>query len=146
MGLACYIVKQMKARAKPVYLLLIYKLLTSLGASLFMPFFSLYFIELGETPFWLGIVGSVSSFMLLCLNFYGGYLTDKYGNWLVFGVLHVISSIFVLLYSIAWNWEILLLLILFATLFSFYGPALDSLMASISEKKKELWDINLWRL
>jgi len=134
------------SRRKPVHLLVIYKFLSSLGASLFMPFFSLYFIELGGTPFWLGIVGSVSSFMLLCLNFYGGYLTDKYGNWLVFGVLHVISSIFVLLYSIAWSWEILLLLILCATLFSFYGPALDSLMASIFREKERAMGYQLMEI
>ncbi|MGC8578337.1 MAG: MFS transporter [Brevinematia bacterium] len=120
----------MSCTRKSLYILLTYKFFTSFGASLFMPFFSLYFIKLGGTPSVLGIVGSVSSFMLLCLNFLGGYLTDKYGNWLVFGVLLTTTNVFILLYSIAWSWEILFLLILLATLFCFYGPALDSLIAS----------------
>jgi len=119
------------SKKKPVYVLLLYKFFTSFGASLFAPFFSKYFIALGGTPFLLGIAGSVSSLMLSCLDFYGGYLTDKYGSWLVLGILLIVAHIFVALYSIAWSWEILFLLIILATSFSFYGSALNSLMASI---------------
>lgn len=110
--------------------------LTSFGASLFRPFFSLYFIRLGGTPFMLGILGSLSSFIILCLNFFGGYFTDKYGNWLVLGVLLIVTHLFVALYAVAWDWRVLFLFVLLATVFSFYGPALDSLMASVFKERE----------
>ncbi|MEM3528614.1 MAG: MFS transporter [Thermofilum sp.] len=121
---------------KPAIILLFYIVLTSFGASLFRPFFSLYFIRLGGTPFMLGILGSLSSFIILCLNFFGGYFTDKYGNWLVLGVLLIVTHFFVALYAVAWDWRVLFLFVLLATVFSFYGPARDSLMASVFKEKE----------
>ncbi len=114
-----------------IYPLLLYRALTSFGASLYKPFFSLYFLALGGTPFLLGLTNSLSSLIILLLNFYGGYLADKYGNKIVLGSLIIVTHVFVALYSMAWSWQVLTLLIILATLFCWYGPALSSLMAAV---------------
>lgn len=99
-------------------------------------YYSLFVLELGGTPFILGLIGFVSSIALAAVQFPGGFLADKYGRrklivTMTFGV--GLAKIF---YALAPSWH---LIFVGATIFNFcliYSPALRAITADSLPSEK----------
>jgi len=92
-------------------------------------YYSLFVLELGGTPFIIGLIGFASFMALALVQFPGGYLADKYGRrklivTMTFGV--ALSYIF---YGLAPTWHFILFGAVFGNLCLIYQAALWAITA-----------------
>lgn len=107
------------------------------AAAIPMTYYSLFILELGGTPFIIGIMEFISFLTLASVQFPGGYLADKHGrrNLIVtFTFAMAIANIFCVL---APSWHFILLGVMLQNLFLIYQPALQAIIAdSIPSEKR----------
>jgi MFS family permease len=107
------------------------------AAAIPMTYYSLFVLELGGTPFIIGIMEFTSFLTLASVQFPGGYLADKHGrrNLIVtFTFAMAIANIFCVL---APSWHFILLGVMLQNLFLIYQPALQAITAdSIPSEKR----------
>jgi len=100
-------------------------------------YYSLFILELGGTPFIIGVIEFVSFLVLASVQFPGGYLADKHGRrWLIvtftFGL--ALSNLF---YVFAPSWHFILAGVILQNLFLVYQPALFAIIAdSVPHEKR----------
>jgi len=92
-------------------------------------YYSLFVLELGGTPFIIGIMEFASFLALASVQFPGGYLADKHGRrWLIvtftFGL--ALANLF---YVLAPSWHFILLGVILQNIFLIYQPALQAIIA-----------------
>jgi len=120
-------------------------LLMNFAGAIPSTYYSLYIVELGGTPFIIGIIEFISFLVLALVQFPGGYLADKHGRrWLIvtftFGL--ALSN---LLYVFALSWHFILAGVILQNLFSVYQPALFALIAdSIPPERRGMGFSTLW--
>jgi len=92
-------------------------------------YYSLFVLELGGSPFILGLIGFASFMTLALVQFPGGYLADKYGRrklivMMTFGV--AVSYIF---YALAPTWHFIMIGAVLGSLCLIYQAALSAITA-----------------
>jgi MFS family permease len=102
-----------------------------------MTYYSLFVLELGGTPFIIGIMEFISFLTLASVQFPGGYLADKHGrrNLIVtFTFAMALANLFCVL---APSWHFVLLGVMLQNVFLIYQPALQAIIAdSIPSEKR----------
>ena len=100
-------------------------------------YYSLFVLELGGTPFIIGIMEFISFLTLASVQFPGGYLADKHGrrNLIVtFTFAMALANLFCVL---APSWHFVLLGVILQNVFLIYQPALQAIIAdSIPSEKR----------
>ena len=100
-------------------------------------YYSLFVLELGGTPFIIGIMEFISFLTLASVQFPGGYLADKHGrrNLIVtFTFAMALANLFCVL---APSWHFVLLGVMLQNVFLIYQPALQAIIAdSIPSEKR----------
>ena len=92
-------------------------------------FSSLYYRELGASPFLLGVIGSVGSLVLALIRIPGAYVADRYGRKNIIAVFTYATSLCFLIYALAPDWRFILLAVVIQNLCNVYYPALDAMEA-----------------
>jgi MFS family permease len=109
----------------------------NLASAIPMTYYSLFVLELGGTPFIIGIMEFISFLALASVQFPGGYLADKHGrrNLIVtFTFAIALANLFCVL---APSWHFILLGITLQNVFLIYQPALQAILAdSIPTEKR----------
>ena len=120
-----------------ILVLMISWLLMNFSGAIPSTYYSLFILELGGTPFIIGIIEFASFLALASVQFPGGYLADKHGRrWLIvtftFGI--ALSNLF---YVFAPSWHFILIGVVLQNMFLIYQPALFAIIAdSIPAKKR----------
>ena len=92
-------------------------------------YYSLFVLELGGTPFILGLIGFASSIALASVQFPGGYLADKYGRRKLIFTMTLGVGLAYLFYALAPSWHFILIGAVVGNLCLIYQPALRAIMA-----------------
>ena len=112
-----------------------------IGFAMYMPltYYSLYVLELGGTPFTVGVIGFANSLSLMSVQFLGGYFADSYGRRrLVVTMTFALAGSYIL-YALAPTWKILLVASVIEGLSLVYMPALRAILAdSLPPEKRGL--------
>ena len=122
-----------------VLILFVSWLLISFGMYMPLTYFSLYVLELGGTPFTVGIIGFTYSLSLMSVQFLGGYFADSYGRRrLVVTMTFALAGSYIL-YALAPTWKMLLMASIVEGLSLVYVPALRAILAdSLPPEKRGL--------
>ena len=92
-------------------------------------YYSLFVMELGATPFIIGLIGFVSFIALALVQFPGGYLADKYGRRKLIVTMTFGAALANLFYAMAPSWQFILIGAAIFSLCLIYQPALGAIMA-----------------
>jgi len=112
-----------------ILVLVVSWILVNFAGGIPSPYYSLYVLELGGTPFIIGLIGFAAFAILAFVQFPGGYLADKHGRrglivTMTFGV-----ALSYILFAVASTWHFILLGVVLQNLFLVYRPALLALQA-----------------
>jgi len=100
-------------------------------------YYSLFVLELGATPFVIGLIGFASFICLALVQFPGGYLADKYGRRKLIVTMTFGVGLANVLYAIAPTWHFILIGAVISNLCLIYQAALGAIMAdSIPPEKR----------
>lgn len=100
-------------------------------------YYSLFVLELGGTPFIIGVIQFVSFVALALVQFPGGYLADKYGRRKLIVVMTFGVAISYIFYALAPTWHFVLIGALVGNLCLIYQAALRAMTAdSIPPEKR----------
>ena len=112
-----------------------------IGFAMYMPltYYSLYVLELGGTPFTVGVIGFAHSLSLMSVQFLGGYFADSYGRRKLVVMMTFALAGSYILYALAPTWKILLVASVIEGLSLVYMPALRAILAdSLPPEKRGL--------
>ncbi|MEM2137329.1 MAG: MFS transporter, partial [Candidatus Methanomethylicia archaeon] len=102
-------------------------------------YYSLFVLELGATPYILGLINSLSTLFLAFIQFIGGYIADYYGRRRIIVLMTFGLAFSNLFFVFAENWTYVLVGSIVGNLFMIYGPALSAITAdSIPPDKRGL--------
>lgn len=122
-----------------VLILMISWLLTDFAGAIPNTYYSLYVLELGGTPFVVGLIGSASSIILALVQFLGGYLADKRGRKQIILVMSFGVATSYILFASALNWYFILVGAVFRSFCLMFLPAMKAMTAdSIPSEKRGL--------
>jgi MFS family permease len=92
-------------------------------------YYSLFVMELGATPFTVGLIGFASFVALALVQFPGGYLADKYGRRELVVAMTFGAGLANILFALAPSWHFALIGAVIFNLCLIYQPALLAIMA-----------------
>jgi len=100
-------------------------------------YYSLFVLELGGTPFIIGIMEFISFLTLASVQFPGGYLADKHGRRNIIVTFTFAIALANLFCVLAPSWHFVLLGVMLQNIFLIYQPALQAIIAdSIPSEKR----------
>ncbi|MEM0212272.1 MAG: MFS transporter [Candidatus Methanomethylicia archaeon] len=100
---------------------------------------SLFVLELGATPYILGLINSLSTLSFALVQFIGGYIADYYGRRKIIVLMTFGLAFSNLFFVFAENWLHILFGSIFGNIFLVYSPALSAITAdSIPPEKRGL--------
>ena len=115
------------------------------GGSMVGPFWGLYVLYLGGSPFHIGLISSVSSAMALIPSMFGGYLADRLSRKKMVYGLQVLLAVNTFVYIFAKSWTWLLVARSFDAIISgFRNPAFSSYLADSTKADERVRNYGLW--
>jgi len=90
---------------------------------------SLYILALGASPFILGIISAISTFVLAFVRIPGGYIADRWGRKRVIYSLTFFVALTYFIYAFAVDWTWILVAAILSSLSLMYQPALQAIVA-----------------
>ncbi len=112
-----------------VLVLMVSWVLMNFAMSIPDTYYSLFVLELGATPFILGVIGFISLIALALVQFPGGYLADKYGRRRLIVAMTFCAGLANIFYAIAPSWHFVLIGAVIFNLCLIYQAALGAIMA-----------------
>jgi len=112
-----------------ILVLVVSWILVNFASGIPSPYYALYVLELGGTPFIIGLIGFVAFAILALVQFPGGYLADKHGRRRLIVVMTFGVALSYTLFALATSWHFILLGVVLQNLFLIYQPALFALQA-----------------
>jgi MFS family permease len=100
------------------------------------PFKSLYFRELGASPFLIGLMSSVGFIILALIRIPGAYIVDKHGRKRIMVTFSYCVAFSSLVYAFAPDWRFLVIGTTIFYLSHIYQPALQAIEADSTPKEK----------
>jgi len=97
---------------------------------------SLYFLNLGASPFLLSVMFFMGSLAIALVQFPGGYLADKHGRKWLIGTMSFGLALGYLFFIFAPSWEFIVLGMVFQNLCLIYMPAMMALMIDSLDPNK----------
>ena len=97
---------------------------------------SLYFLNLGASPFLLSVMFFIGSLTIALVQFPGGYLADKHGRKWLIGTMSFGLALGYLFFIFAPSWEFIVLGMVFQNLCLIYMPAMMALMIDSLDPNK----------
>jgi MFS family permease len=111
--------------------------LKSFGGGLINSYLSLYFVELGGSPFLFGVMSALASLTGCMMFFVGGLIADYYGRRRVMFIAAFYGAFSALLFAVIKDWRLFAMVYVVATFASISGPASRATVAdSISPEKR----------
>ena len=101
----------------------------SFGMRMTQSYASLYILALGASPFILGIISAVSTFVLAFIRIPGGYIADRWGRKRVIYSLTFFVALTYFIYAFAIDWTWILVAAILSSLSLLYQPALQAIVA-----------------
>jgi MFS family permease len=115
------------------------------GGSMVGPFWGLYVLYLGGSPFHIGLISSVSSALALLPSMFGGYLADRLSRKKMVYGLQVLLALNTFVYIFARSWVWLLVARSFEAIISgFRNPAFSSFLADSTRAEERVRNYGLW--
>jgi MFS family permease len=112
-------------------------LVMNFASAIPVTYYSLFVLELGGTPFIIGIMEFISFLALASVQFPGGYLADKQGRRSLIVTFTFAIALANLFCALAPSWHFVLLGIMLQNVFLIYQPALQAIIAdSIPSEKR----------
>ncbi len=139
MGLCSRLKSEFSFLRGNVLVMMLTWLLMNFAGAIPSTYYSLYILDLGGTPFIIGIIDFVSFLALALVQFPGGYLADKHGRRRIIVTFTFGIALSYLIFALAPSWHFILLGVALANLFLIYQPALQAILAdSIPAEKRGL--------
>ncbi len=122
-----------------VLILLVSWAMLYLGWYASLTYFSLYVLELGGTPFTVGLVNAAYCLAYASVQFLGGYIADSYGRRRIIVAMTFALAGSYLIFVLAPTWKVLLVGAVVEGLSLIYIPAIYAMLAdSLPQEKRGL--------
>jgi len=99
-------------------------------------YFQLFLLELGASAVIIGLILSISTFIIGFARIIGGYLADYFGRKRIIVILTYAYSFTYLIYVYAPHWEYILIGSILMNIFLLYQPAISAIIADSLPKEK----------
>jgi MFS family permease len=115
------------------------------GGSMVNPFWGLYVLFLGGSPFHIGLISAVSSALALLPSMFGGYLADRLSRKKMVYGLQVLLALNTFIYIFARSWVWLLVARSFDAIISgFRNPAFSAFLADSTRAEERVRNYGIW--
>ncbi|MDI6858908.1 MAG: MFS transporter [Methanocellales archaeon] len=108
------------------------------------PFFALYALGLGASPFLLGVITGIRA-LAACIYLPGGFIADTYGRKRIIGMMTAVLGMSYLLMALAWSWRVLLLIVVIESLSYIYVPAYTAILVDSLPTQKRGFGLTIFQ-